>query len=93
MKDVIFTGLLFAAAAVACPALAASIDRPMVIADLELDEAQKAELQQEKMRDALLQDAIRRQNESLLKRQMHQLELFREQAKRDAARAKKQEQP
>ncbi|SHF34997.1 hypothetical protein SAMN04487965_2002 [Microbulbifer donghaiensis] len=89
MKGVILTGFLFATATVAAPTVAAAIDPPVIVADLQRDATEKLELSDRQRRESLLQDVKRRQDESLLQRQMHQLEQLRQQAERDAARAEK----
>ncbi|MFC6633939.1 hypothetical protein [Microbulbifer taiwanensis] len=89
MKGVIFTGVFSAAAIFASPAMAAAIGPQMVIADLQLDTAKTVEPKEEHKHESLLHDVERSQRESLMQRQMLQLEQLRRQAERDAARAEK----
>lgn len=84
MKDVIFIGLACAAIAAAGSASAASISKPVVLADLDDTKVQPVKVSNDmQASEALLEKAREDQRESLLKTQMRQLQQFRKQSEKE----------
>ncbi|WP_323846064.1 hypothetical protein [Microbulbifer magnicolonia] len=89
MKGFLCAGL-FSAVIFAAPVLAVSLDQQDLPAPAwQLEEVKAPETRLQKQKPQLAED---RHTETVLQRQMRQLEKLRQQAERDAARAKKLQQ-